>query len=140
MTESSSAVGGEVTQYQTEKGLQRAVVELALLNQWMVYHTDRSDRSEPGFPDLVLIRPPVVLFVENKTEKGQLRKGLWNKSGKRWLPGQDDWAEALKACPGVLYFLLRPSMWDEIEEVLNRPLMNVQVGHTHTARLSGGKG
>ena len=37
---------------ETEKGFQAAVVELARLRGWLVYHTYDSRRSAKGFPDL----------------------------------------------------------------------------------------
>ena len=45
---------------------QRDVIALAEALGWMHYHTRRSDGSEPGFPDLVLVRGTRALFVELK--------------------------------------------------------------------------
>jgi hypothetical protein len=70
----------------TEAGLLQAVRELAQLHGFMTYHTYRSDRSEPGFPDLVLMRPPLLLFRELKTDVGRLR------------PAQRKWLDELAAC------------------------------------------
>jgi len=72
----------------------------------MTYHTHRSERSEPGFPDLVLLRPPRVIFAELKTADGRLS------------PDQREWRTKLLACPGVEYHLWRPEDWDELREVL----------------------
>jgi VRR-NUC domain-containing protein len=57
----------------SEKGLQAQVGELARLCGFPVYHTHDSRHSAPGFPDLVLARPPVIRFVELKTDTGRLR-------------------------------------------------------------------
>jgi hypothetical protein len=67
----------------TEKQLQAQVVQLASLTGWRCYHTFDSRRSAPGFPDLLLVRPPRCLFVELKTTTGRLR------------PAQAAWLEAL---------------------------------------------
>ena len=61
------------------------------------------------------------IVAELKTETGRLTKGRWNKAHTRYLPGQDDWAQALDGCPGVEFYLWRPNMWDEIEEALRTP-------------------
>jgi hypothetical protein len=49
-----------------EADFQALVVETALLAGWRVYHTYRSDRSDAGFPDLILVRGRVLLAVELK--------------------------------------------------------------------------
>ena len=111
-----------MTQVMTEADLQRSIIIAAREFQWLAYATYRSMRSEPGFPDLVLVRPPRVMFLELKTAKGRLRKGHWNKAGSRWLPGQDEWGEALKDCAesGVEYMLVRPADLDAVYAKLMR--------------------
>lgn len=57
----------------TERELSEAVVHLAKLGGWWLFHPHDSTRSTPGWPDLVLLRPPSALFVELKTDQGRLR-------------------------------------------------------------------
>ena len=99
----------------TEKDFQATVIALARKDGWIVGFTHDSRKSEPGEPDLRMVRPPRVIFAELKTVKGKLSKGRWNKSG-RWLPGQDEWGEALSECPWVEYYLWRPT--DNFEAIL----------------------
>ena len=56
----------------TERAFQARVLDLAKLYGWMVFHPYSSRRSTAGFPDLVLARHGQVLFVELKTDTGQL--------------------------------------------------------------------
>ena len=101
-----------------EQDLQASIISAARDFGWLAYATYRSVRSEPGFPDLVLVRPPRVIFAEIKTAKGRLRKGKWNKAGTRWLPGQADWKAAFEQCRGVEYYLWRPADVDEAYAIL----------------------
>lgn len=56
----------------SEARWQRQVLTLARLHGWWTYHVQDSRRSAPGWPDLVLLRPPSVLLVELKTDHGRL--------------------------------------------------------------------
>ena len=56
----------------TEKQLQAAVVRLARLLGWRAFHQYDSRRSEPGWPDLVLIRRERLVFAELKAERGRV--------------------------------------------------------------------
>jgi hypothetical protein len=62
-----------------EKQFQTAVVDMARWLGWSVYHTHDSRRSEPGFPDLVLVSDRVI-FAELKTTTGVLAPAQ-----RRWL-------------------------------------------------------
>ncbi len=92
----------------SERSFQGAVVEFARLNGWLVYHTYDARRSEPGFPDLVLVRPPEVLFAELKSARG------------RPSDPQLRWLNTLSCCNTVGAALWRPADWPEIEEALAR--------------------
>lgn len=67
----------------SEQAFQLQVLQLAGFYNWLAYHTHDSRRSQPGFPDLVLVRGTELLFVELKTDKGRLR------------PEQTVWLQAL---------------------------------------------
>lgn len=92
-----------------ERLLLDAVVEAARALGWLVHH-DRPARDrrgkwataiqgDAGFPDLVLVRPPRVLFVELKAERGTL------------TVAQQGWLEAVSGCPGVECYVWRPRDW-----------------------------
>ena len=105
-----------------EREFQATVIELALAQGWLVGFTYDSRRSMAGEPDLRLVHKiqKRLIFAELKREKGRITKGRTNRKGT-WLTGQDEWAEALEAVPGVEYYLLQPSDWDMIIEILQPP-------------------
>lgn len=74
-------VAGEMS----ESTLQARVIAHARTLGWLVYHTHDSRRSQPGFPDLVLVheKQERVLYRELKTQRGRVR------------PEQTAWLRAL---------------------------------------------
>lgn len=90
----------------SEKQFMRRIIDLAKLRNWLCYHTHDSRHSEPGYPDLTLVRPPRLIVAEVKTERGRLR------------PMQRLWLDYLRECEGVETHLWRPSDWGVIEEIL----------------------
>jgi hypothetical protein len=82
----------------TEAQFLQAVRALAQMRGWMTYHTHRSDRSEPGFPDLVCVHPDTGQFLvaELKTDRGMPTKE------------QNAWLAALRLS-GVAAYLWRPA-------------------------------
>ena len=63
-----------------------------------VYHTYLSINSESGFPDLVLLRPPRVVVVECKAERGVVSSA------------QEDGLAAWAVC-GAETLVARPADW-----------------------------
>lgn len=97
-----------------ENEFQKQVLSVATDYGWTHrYHSYFSDRSERGFPDLVLVRPAThqVLFAELKTMRGKL------------TPAQESWIAALSEAQGdgtVRVCVWRPCCWNsgELHEVL----------------------
>jgi hypothetical protein len=92
----------------TEKALQDAVYDCARRLGWMAYHVFDARRSTPGFPDLLLIRPPRLIVAELKTEKGRLSAF------------QEAWLDKFRAIDGVETYIWKPTDWlsGEVERIL----------------------
>ena len=90
---------------QSERDFQRQVLALAKLRGWLAFHTYDSRRSTAGVPDLLLVRPPRVVFAELKTERGMVS------------PAQRAWLDALGRC-SVESYCWRPSCWGELDAIL----------------------
>lgn len=96
----------------TEKQLSQAIVDAAGLLGWLVYRTHDSRRSPAGFPDLVLVKPPRIVFAELKTETGRLQPDQ-----VKWLAGLSaiagDVADlTVGGLPAIVVALWRPSDLD----------------------------
>jgi hypothetical protein len=98
-----NALSGVVTEAQW----QNTVVEAAQLLGWWVFHDHDSRKNQAGFPDLVLIRPPRVMFLELKRETGKL------------TTAQGEVLDMLEDCPGVEAEVARPSNWSSLVEWLS---------------------
>lgn len=86
------------------------VIKLAKRNGWQIYHVTNSRRSEPGWPDLVMLRAHEMIVAELKSINGKT------------TPAQDEWLEAFSAVARVSayvrVFVWKPSDWPEIVRVL----------------------
>jgi hypothetical protein len=92
--------------FETEKAFMQAVLDLAKVYGWRVYHPYLSIRSAPGFVDIVAVRPPRLLMIELKSARGQLTSF------------QQAWLDDLRACDGVEVFIWRPDDWEDLVRVL----------------------
>jgi hypothetical protein len=75
-----------------ENAFQTQVLNLAAFYGWRAYHTHDSRRSQPGFPDLVLVRPPEILFVELKGARTRVQP-----EQREWLAMLSDVAAETRA-------------------------------------------
>ena len=102
---------------QTEAAFQAAVIQLARINGFRIFHHHDSrrqvrpgvfvgDRDASGYPDLTLLRER-VLWCELKRDRGRLSVA------------QSDWINALRDA-GQEAYIWRPGDWLEIERVLGR--------------------
>ncbi len=100
-----------------EEDFQRQVIDLSHYLGYRVVHfrTSMNQRGQwmtavqadgAGWVDLILAKPPRLILAELKAEKGTLS------------PEQIVWGEILSKCPGVEYYIWRPSQADEIEAIL----------------------
>lgn len=98
----------------TEQDLLRRVIDLAKLSGWRVAHfrpamtkrgtwVTRMD-GHFGFPDLVLLKPPRIIFAE-------LKRSL---KGRQVTDEQRIWLTLLAAVPGLEVYLWTPEGWDDI--------------------------
>ena len=97
--------------YTTEADLRATVVQMALLTGWMVYSTPDSRKVWPrstavGFPDLILLKDGVLLFIELKTEAGKL------------TITQQNWQAELSKVQGVQTRIWRPSDLEKVGAIL----------------------
>lgn len=102
----------------TEEQLLQNCRQAAELLGWLTYHTRNSRRSDPGFPDLVLVRGAQIMFWELKVK------------GRQLTANQEKWRDAIKAT-GNLWREIREDDWafGRVEELLKDPLVG-----THAKR------
>ena len=75
--------------FPTERAFQDAVCEMAKTLGCLVYHTHDSRRSEPGFPDLVIVGRRGVLYRELKQPTGRMSEAQNEWLSKLVLAGQN---------------------------------------------------
>ena len=90
----------------SEADFQARVIALARKLGWFAFHPHDSRRSEAGWPDLALCRPPRLILAELKSADGKL-------SGP-----QKKWFGLLSRCDGVEAYCWWPRDWPAIQELL----------------------
>ena len=91
---------------QSEAEFMAAVIDEATRTGWLTYHTHRSDKSGPGFPDCVFVRDRRLVIAEVK------------KVGGGPTMDQVRWLLALARVPAVEVYCWDAKDWDEIVRVL----------------------
>jgi hypothetical protein len=100
-----------------EASFMACVLEVARLAGWRSLHIRPARRADgswrtpiggdgKGWPDLTLVRPPRLLFVELKSERGKLRAE------------QRDWLDTLRLLPQAEVHVWTPAEWEELVRVL----------------------
>lgn len=87
---------------ETEEAFLQSIREVFRAYNWKTYHTRNSLRSDKGFPDLVAVRPPRLVFAELKVEP------------RKPTAEQNLWMQLLAMCPQVEVYLWYPRDWPEI--------------------------
>jgi Holliday junction resolvase len=100
----------------SEQAFLRRIVRLARQAGWRVFHPAPARfgkawrtpyAGDRGFPDLVLVRPPKVLFIELKAQRGKP------------TPEQQEWLTALGACSEVHACIWREGDSEVIGKILS---------------------
>lgn len=90
----------------TERQWHYQVTDLAHLRSWWVYHPVLSKWSEPGWPDLTLIRGPRMVLAELKSDRGKV------------TPAQRKVFALLDGVEGIEAYVFRPADFDRVKEIL----------------------
>jgi len=97
-----------IAELMTEDDLDAAILALlarAREPKWLTYHTNRSDRSEAGFPDRIFLRPTRLVVAELKRQD---RKAQPSPAQRVWLRTFEEFALMVGA-EVVEVYLWRPS-------------------------------
>jgi hypothetical protein len=103
---------------ESEAHFQQRVINLLQDNGWLVCEFRKARIKKGGvdvyrtpfgadgvgFPDLVAVKPPRVLFIEDKSDVGKAP------------PDQVRWLLVLGKCPAVEVFVLTPGKFEEFKE------------------------
>lgn len=90
----------------TERQLQDRIIEAATRGGWRHYHTHDSRRSDPGWPDIVLVRGRRMLVLELKRRTGRVSVH------------QRGWIDALQQVDTLDVRVVRPDDLDDLRDEL----------------------
>ena len=89
----------------TEAELLDTLRQAARMSGWLTYHALRSEGSEPGLPDLIMVRDGRLLLWELKSATGRVSKE------------QQKWLDRLAVVDRIDVNIVRP---DDLTEALDR--------------------
>jgi len=92
---------------ESESHFMNRIRRRAKLLGWEDFHQQDSMGTRAGLPDLILVRPPRVIFAELKSEHGRL------------TPAQRHTLAKLMGCPGVETYIWRPQDMQDIWTILS---------------------
>jgi hypothetical protein len=92
----------------SEADWQQQVLDYARFMGFLCYHTFNSQRSEPGYPDLTMVRERVV-FAELKVGRAKVTHA------------QTRWLERLQRAGAEAYVWRGPTDWPLVQAALRRP-------------------
>lgn len=91
-----------------EAAFQARVLRLATQHGFLCYHTHRSDRSAPGYPDICATNGTRLLFIECKSARGKLTKA------------QSVWLDLLRHTGHCEVYVLQPADWPTVEAIFTQ--------------------
>jgi hypothetical protein len=91
----------------SERDWQQQVLDYARLMGFLCFHTWNSQRSEPGYPDLTMVRERVV-FAELKVGRAKVTHA------------QTRWLERLQRAGAEAYVWRGPQDWPLVQAALKR--------------------
>lgn len=109
MTPAQMSAKAQLLAHKSETGFMLEIVREAKAHDWLTYHTFDSRRSDPGFPDLTMIRGFDLLALEVKTETGTTSDE------------QEVWLDAFGRVREVTSATVRPHQWDALVRRLRAP-------------------
>lgn len=99
----------------TEQQFTNSLLEWAKVYGWRRFHVRNSGarglsqvQGDKGFPDLVLVRPPRLIFAELKVGRNKV------------ADAQSEWLTALNDASLAEVYYWTPAQWTEILRVLSR--------------------
>lgn len=92
----------------SERAFQAQVIAAAEAMGWLCYHTHDSRRSQPGFPDLIMVRGYRMVALELKVGR------------RRPTPEQLVWLAAFRDVCQVDALWAKPDDWEQLMEILKR--------------------
>ena len=114
----------------TEQQFTNELLKWAKTYRWRAFHVRNSGaggntqvQGDKGFPDLVLVRPPRLIFAELKVGKAGTKAGDPTPEQFAWLHDLEENSEDVYGMPSgaVKCYVWRPSDWSQILVILSKP-------------------